>query len=711
MTAPLTPVCGPPLLPLGFGRLLLFPSHSQQARVLLGFPWLLLLSFLGYLIVCLHDPIALYRFKMSMSFPNIRDLLASFSPSLDFFAISSGDGRIKIWDTIKGQLQTEFSDIAPSDASSLLSQRKSGHLSLDYTCMKWVQLEKKRKKKPGNSILVLGTGNGDVLALDVSAGQLRWKVSDCHPGGVTAVSYSMLRRYVYTTGVDGMVCQIDTSTGSILGRFRAFTKPISSVSVSADGKILATAAGQLKTFNCSDNKKIQKFPGHPVAVRCMIFSEDGQYIVTSGVGERHVAIWKVGGGKKQSAICILSMDHPAIFLDCKKLDNDGKDGEGLSVLAISEMGVCYFWYGSSIEELGNCQPTRISVFLESKKKFDVAIYSAKLLDVPKPASGQVFVAYGSLVKPSFQKLLVQYGVDIKLGDFKGGVLIPIDSFSISQKGQTMDMKETVTALDRANAEDAILPVPKLYAQDKKRKHNVTKLITDIKNVEVDPIINKNKARSAHRKVVLRRMEEDGTICIEDRLKALGIVTEKVDLRTKDHASSPTNTVLDIYSGGKISVDVNMPPKKIRAHILSMSSIDACKSLEVLISALKKSSVSSKHIFPWIYYILVNHGQFIISQDSSVQMLDSLHKMIKLKCAAIEPLLKLSGRFKLIMTQIDKAAGMKASMDEGHGEGDKMLDEDEDNVDAEEDDDEDEEIDEMVYGEDESGSDEDDQHQT
>lgn len=97
MTVPLTLVCGPPSLLPGFGRrLLLYPSHSQQARVLLGFPWLLLLSFLGYLVVCLHDPIALDRFKMSMSFPNIRDLLASFSPSLDFFAISSGDGRIKV---------------------------------------------------------------------------------------------------------------------------------------------------------------------------------------------------------------------------------------------------------------------------------------------------------------------------------------------------------------------------------------------------------------------------------------------------------------------------------------------------------------------------------------------------------------------------------------------------------------------------------------
>lgn len=29
---------------------------------------------------------------------------------------------------------------------------------------------------------MLGTGGGDVLALDVSAGQLKWRLSDCHPG-------------------------------------------------------------------------------------------------------------------------------------------------------------------------------------------------------------------------------------------------------------------------------------------------------------------------------------------------------------------------------------------------------------------------------------------------------------------------------------------------------------------------------------------------
>lgn len=42
-----------------------------------------------------------------------------------------------------------------------------------------------KKRKLGSSLLVLGTGSGDVLALDVAAGQLKWRVSDCHPGLVS----------------------------------------------------------------------------------------------------------------------------------------------------------------------------------------------------------------------------------------------------------------------------------------------------------------------------------------------------------------------------------------------------------------------------------------------------------------------------------------------------------------------------------------------
>lgn len=41
-------------------------------------------------------------------------------------------------------------------------------------------------------MLILGTGSGDVLALDVSAGQMKWRVSDCHPGCVSCFSVVLL---------------------------------------------------------------------------------------------------------------------------------------------------------------------------------------------------------------------------------------------------------------------------------------------------------------------------------------------------------------------------------------------------------------------------------------------------------------------------------------------------------------------------------------
>ncbi|XP_039056041.1 uncharacterized protein LOC120198864 [Hibiscus syriacus] len=115
-----------------------------------------------------------------MGSSNIRDILTAFSPSLDYFSISAGDGRIKIWDTLKGQIQTEFADIVSSEATNVYAKAERGHLSIDYKCIKWLSFDKKKKRKLGSSLLVLGTGSGDVLALYVSAGQLKWKGCQCY---------------------------------------------------------------------------------------------------------------------------------------------------------------------------------------------------------------------------------------------------------------------------------------------------------------------------------------------------------------------------------------------------------------------------------------------------------------------------------------------------------------------------------------------------
>ncbi|KAJ9537097.1 hypothetical protein OSB04_029830 [Centaurea solstitialis] len=578
-----------------------------------------------------------------MESANIRDVLTSFSPSLDFLAISSGDGRIKIWDTIKGQVQTDFANIASTDETDFFAKPEGGHLSVDYTCMKWLSLEKKKKRKLRSSLLILGTGGGDVLALDVSAGQSKWRVSDCHPGGVTAISSPTNGSCVYTAGVDGMVCELDSMTGNLLGKFRASAKAISSMSVSSDGKLLATAAAQLKIFSCSDRKKMQKFSGHPGAVRCMTFSDDGKYVLSSAVGERYIAVWEVDGSKKKSACCVLAMDHPAIFIDSKCI----VDNSALSVFAISEMGVGYLWSGANIEELRNSKSTKVTISVEDNllKNYKGAvpiIFSGKLQNFSKPATGNVFLAHGLLIKPSFEKISIQCGTDVKLTSSMDGILLPMSQSQKSKKGS--DNKNRITALDRANAEGALLPVTKMFNVVDAESRSMPSSTED--DAEMDQV----------------------TVCLEDRVRAEGILTSDDDLTS--------NTILLSKLLKGFSLEANISQKQMRAAVQSMTPSDAFTLLEVLLGMWQSRSSNGQYILPWVSCLLVNHSDYVKSQESASRLLDSLYKLTKSKSEVIQSLLQLSGRLQLITAQINKAADkspmLKQEEEESEDEDEEEL---------------------------------------
>lgn len=525
---------------------------------------------------------------------------------------------------------------------------------------------------------MLGTGSGDVLALDVAAGQWKWRISDCHPGGVTAVAYSRHGRSLYTAGADGMVCKIDPADGSVAGKFRSSSKAISALAVSSDGTILATAAGQLRTFDAADNKKIQKFSGHPVAVRSMTFSDNSEYVLSSGVGERYVAIWKLGSGKTQSSSCVLSLEHPAIFVDCKCSGINASEGD-IHVLAISEVGICYFWSGISMDDLRNKKPTKIALSESSlsRTRQDFAIFAAKLQGIDGPNSAHVLLAYGSVVKPSFDKLLVSYGKDVNLGVSEDGVLLPTIQPTMPQKGQSAKTKGTITALDRANAEDAILPLPKLHTQEKKRKHGVTKPSGDKLTIDSDL---GTTARLTEKRVPVQRIEDD-SICIEDMLRECGVIDQSIER----HPDMTTNILSDLLGRSGITIDVNLPSKKIRAHLRSLKPEDACKLLENLVSAWRSRSGSAELVLRWIYCLLVIHGRFI-SSEKPRKLISNLDKMCGERYEATGDLLKLSGRLRLIMAQVDK-------------DGKDVSVKNQDSAAALSDEEEEEEIDELVYGED------------
>ncbi|KAG7601902.1 putative transcription factor WD40-like family [Arabidopsis thaliana] len=585
-----------------------------------------------------------------MNLVNIKDVLTSFSPALDYLALSTGDGRIKIWDTVKGQVQTEFADIASTEETNIYTKVGKGHLSVDYTCMKWLSLEKKKKRKLGTSVLVLGTGGGDVLALDVASGQLKWRISDCHPGGVNAVSSSAKASCIYSGGADGMVCQIDPHSGNLIRKFKASTKTVSSLCVSPDGKILVTASTQLKTFNCSDLKKIQKFTGHPGVVRCVAFTEDGKYVLSSAVGERYIAVWKTDGAKKQSASCVLALEHPPVFVDSWGETNE----KGLYVLAISEIGVCYFWYGSNVEELCNATPTKVALAtadssLKPYKSSLPLIFAAKLQGILKPGSAHAFIASGLLVKPSFQKMVLQLGNDLVLNASKDGILLPITQ-SVSKSSKRQGVQNKVTTLDRAHAEDALLPIARVA--DLHEKKSVQLHSSDKDTYMVD------QSHADHVE----------TFSMEDKLRSLGILGGTDEHKNLSYASIIDGTDLKAY----------LPPKKLKSAVLSMEPSTAFKTLEALAAMWQTRACGGRHLLPWIYSIMVNHSHYIMSQEPKDQQLhNTLVKITKSRGTALQQLLQLSGRLQLVTAQINKAAGSQTQITAHDQEIDESEDEEED----------------------------------
>ncbi|KAG4982862.1 hypothetical protein JHK87_027611 [Glycine soja] len=492
-----------------------------------------------------------------MASTDVRGILTAFNPSLDFFAITTGDGRVKV------RSFSSFFYAFPFPSSTEL--------------------------------------------------------------GVRVIASSANVSSIYTAGVDGMVCVIDFMTGNLLEKFKASTKPVSCMSVSPDGNTLATAAAQLKIFNCSNHKKIQKFSGHPGSVRCMLFTEEGKYVLSSAIGERYVAVWRIEGAKKQSASCVLAMEHPAVFLDSRCIDSGEHDEVGICVLAISEIAICYLWFGNSIEELHNTKPTKISLSLEDMPSRNYkgalpAIYAAKLQGIQKPASGQVFLVYGLLVKPSFRKILVHSGADIKLNVSHDGVLLPMSQSLVKYKKGTN--AQTATALDRANAEDALLPIPKVFYSHEKEKAFQNSLGKDV----IDDF---------------HRSSKDDSVEIEGMISSESDYASNIELCCK------------LLKG--IDLEATIPVKKIRPAVLSMKSTKAWKLLEVLLAAWNSRSSSGKYILPWIYNILVNHDLNHIHRQYVTCTLNSLDKITNFRGATHQPLLQLSGHLQLLTSQIDKAS--------------------------------------------------------
>ena len=204
---------------------------------------------------------------------------AAFSPKGDLLAIGGDDKVIELWDTASGKklntLKGTNDDVAAlafSPDGSLLAAAANGGL--------------------GNN----STGLQKIVLWNVAAGEIISRVSAPNVRGVHFSPDGKLLAWESGTAV-GFV---DTSTAKHIPMFAAHSAPITAVTYSPDGKMIATGSedGDIRFWNPHTGAAIRLLRGHKDQVLAISLSPDGK-LLASGCQDQTTAVWDVATGKQK----------------------------------------------------------------------------------------------------------------------------------------------------------------------------------------------------------------------------------------------------------------------------------------------------------------------------------------------------------------------------------------------------------------------------
>ena len=89
----------------------------------------------------------------------LKSLVTSFTADGEYLAILSPDGTVRVWNTSSGSL---FAQWKPENSGDSFSYMACGFVG-------------KKRRKEQRLLIALGTDDGTVLAVDISAEFIRWR--------------------------------------------------------------------------------------------------------------------------------------------------------------------------------------------------------------------------------------------------------------------------------------------------------------------------------------------------------------------------------------------------------------------------------------------------------------------------------------------------------------------------------------------------------
>jgi WD40 repeat protein len=233
----------------------------------------------------------------------------SFSRDGTLCLTSSLDGTAKLWDVALGCELAVFKGRAGVTSAAFTPDAKRAVTSsLDLTVKVWdiakraVVLERRHHDlavfalavSPDGGLLLSGSEDGAIGALDLVTGDLRWLRG--HRGGVSAITFSPDGALAASGSWDETVRVWDVASGREHRTLRGHRGPVESVAFLPRGRLVTAGRDRtIRVFDLSTSNLLRTIEDEQRWVGSLALAADGRTLLAGG--ERAVKLWDVEKGE------------------------------------------------------------------------------------------------------------------------------------------------------------------------------------------------------------------------------------------------------------------------------------------------------------------------------------------------------------------------------------------------------------------------------
>ncbi|KAF8777673.1 WD repeat-containing protein 43-like [Argiope bruennichi] len=323
-----------------------------------------------------------------------------FSFDGKYFAVSSEQGSLKIWETSTNALKQEY--ILKSSAN------------ISCTILIWgpnkheVIIDDKAEKNINHSdcqCLIIGTEKGEILLFDFTTGKFYNHFVTSHTEAVNDLYWHSDSSSLFSCSADKLVSIWDVS-GKLKKSWEADDEPLYSLCV-IDSDNLLVASTSISWWNIKEHTLIKKFSGHNTEILSLlpVIATDVSYksYFLSVSGDSKISAWHLNIKNSKTAVASFNIQGDIESIDVTKTFSKNNP---IFLSAVVKDGPLYLF-----KHVLNGKPKKdlepqMTLHIESKASVDTSKPSSIPIIASQFSSDSksCLIAYGNIENPTFEKV-------------------------------------------------------------------------------------------------------------------------------------------------------------------------------------------------------------------------------------------------------------------------------------------------------------------